>query len=128
MFLSDTNQNDHCACDLLLSFKLLMSFPQYLQSTFTFFKWDMNSDVSYPCDWKVKPNLKSIFHILHISLYLWMRQGNDPVVICFPLIVKADGVYASLRVKCEDSIGSDISSSWWDQSDLVAFQLLEFHP
>ena len=42
-----------------------------------------------------------------------MRQGNDPVVICFPLIVKADGVYASLRVKFEDSIGSDISSSWW---------------
>ena len=42
-----------------------------------------------------------------------MRQGNDPVVICFPLIVKADGAYASLRVKCEDSIGSDISSSWW---------------
>ena len=42
-----------------------------------------------------------------------MTQGNYAVVICFPLIVKANGVYASLWVKCENSIRSDVSSSWW---------------
>ena len=59
-----------------------------------------------------------------------MTQGNDAVVICFPLIVKADGVYASLRVECEDSISSDISSSWWvgrdktvSESAFVSFAL-----
>ena len=37
-------RNDSSTCDLLLLFKLLMSFPQHLQLTFTFLKWDIKSD------------------------------------------------------------------------------------
>ena len=49
----------------------------------------------------------------YISLYLWMRQCNDPVLICLSLVVKADDVDASVRVKGEDTISSYLTSSWW---------------
>ena len=49
----------------------------------------------------------------YISLYLWMRQNNDPVLIYLSLVVKADDVDASLRVKGEVTISSYITSSWW---------------
>ena len=42
-----------------------------------------------------------------------MRQNNDPVLIYLSLVVKADDVDASLRVRGEDTISSYITSSWW---------------
>ena len=42
-----------------------------------------------------------------------MRQCNDAVLIRLSLVVKADDVDASVRVKGEDTISSYLTSSWW---------------
>ena len=79
-------------------------------------RWNKGQRKSHPDD-SLKPRPRSGIlekkkRQLHISLYLWMRQNNDPVLIYLSLVVKADNVDASLRVKGEDTISSYITSSW----------------